>query len=262
MVQKNTNQSYKGTFIFGIVIIGVVAVRGVTHYWGLSNFLIFITLLLLFTVFYFLSLSLLDRKTWTYLLYFSLQTTLVLILGNLQPALDITNLLFITLSLQVVHIFTRRVTISWLAVFAILLTITMILGQGWMEGLILSLFFLAGGAMVISYDLLYMRARENQIKSQKLLAELQDSHQKLKESAEQVEELASARERNRLARELHESVSQLIFSITLNTRSAQILLEKDPTKLPMQFDRLEEMTSSALIQLRSIIDQLHPPINQ
>jgi signal transduction histidine kinase len=262
MAQKNSNQKFRGTFIFGVVIIGVVAVRGITHYWGLSNFLVFIALLVLYTVFYFISLSYLERATRVNILYFSLQSIIVFILGNLQPALDIINLLFITLSLQVIHVYSGRAAISWLGVFAALLTITMISGQGWVEGLILSLFFLAGGAMVVSYDVLYMRARENQIRSQKLLAELQDSHQKLKDSAEQVEELASARERNRLARDLHESVSQLIFSITLNTRSAQILLEKDPTKLPTQFDLLEEMTSSALSQLRSIIDQLRPPINQ
>lgn len=259
MDQENPNRDYKGTMIFGIVIIGVVAARGITYYWGLSNFLIFVTLLIIFSMIYFLSLSFPDRIFRYRLLYFSLQTILIFILSNLQPALDITNLLFITLSLQVVQVFSIRAATSWLVLYAILLIIVMIMEQGWMEGLILSLFFLAGGIFVVSYDLLYLQARGNQIESQRLLMELQISHQKLKEYAAQAEELATTRERNRLARELHDSVSQLIFSIMLTASSAQKLLEKDPARLPEQFDRLEEMTSNALGQLRSLIAQLHPP---
>jgi len=261
MPQETQIRGYKGTFIFGIIMIGVVAVRGITHYWGFSNLFVFGPLLILFGTFYFLSLSMPDRIIQYRLLYFSLQTILILILSNLQPTLDVTNLLFITLSLQVVHVFSIRAAISWLVLYAVLLTIVMILGQGWMEGLTLSLFFLAGGTFVVSYDFLYLNARENQIESQALLTELQESHQKLKESAAQVEELATARERNQLARELHDSVSQLIFSIMLTTRSAQSLLEKDPSRIPEQFDRLEEMTSSALSQLRSLIVQLRPHTN-
>jgi len=261
MPQENPNQDYKGTMIFGIVIIGVVAVRGIAHYWGLSNLFVFITLLILFSTAYFLSLAFPDRIFQHPHLYFSLQVILIFILGNFQPALDVTNLLFVTLSLQVVHVLSTRTAISWLVLFAVMLTIVMIMGQGWMEGLTLSLFFLAGGAFVVSYDLLYLRARENQRESQRLLNELKISHEKLKEYSAQAEELATVRERNRLARELHDSVSQLIFSIVLSTMSAQTLLEKDPARLPEQFDFLEELTGSALSQLRSLITQLRPPIS-
>jgi len=261
MAQENHNGEYKGTIIFGIVIIGVVAIRGITYFWSLSNFFIFVTLLILFSTFYFISLSFPNRLIRFRLWYFSLQTLLILILCNLQPALDVTNLLFVTLSLQVVHVYSGRAVINWIVLYAILLTITMILWQGLTEGLILSLFFMAGGTFVVSYEVLYLQAKENQLKSQVLLTDLQDSHRKLKEYAAQAEELATARERNRLARELHDTVSQLIFSIMLTARSAQKLLDRDPERLPEQFDRLEEMTGNALSQLRSLIAQLRPPIN-
>jgi signal transduction histidine kinase len=38
-----------------------------------------------------------------------------------------------------------------------------------------------------------------------------------------------------------------------------MLLEKDPARLPEQLDRLQEMTGSALTQLRSLIAELRPP---
>jgi len=66
-------------------------------------------------------------------------------------------------------------------------------------------------------------------------------------------------ERNRLARELHDTVSQLIFSISLLTRSAQLLMEKEPERVPEILMRLQKMTADALSQLRSFITQLRPP---
>jgi signal transduction histidine kinase len=58
---------------------------------------------------------------------------------------------------------------------------------------------------------------------------------------------------------LHDSVSQLVFSISLTARSAQLLLESDPERLPEQFDRLQALISEALAQLRSLITRLRPP---
>ena len=66
-------------------------------------------------------------------------------------------------------------------------------------------------------------------------------------------------ERNRLARELHDTVSQQIFSISLTTRSAQLLLEREPDRVPEILKRLQSMTLDALSQLRLFITQLHPP---
>ena len=68
-------------------------------------------------------------------------------------------------------------------------------------------------------------------------------------------------ERNRLARELHDTVSQLIFSINLTTRSAQLLLKQEPARVADQLNLLQKMTTNALTQLRSLITQLRPPQN-
>ena len=105
----------------------------------------------------------------------------------------------------------------------------------------------------------FRRHRRTRRRAGALLADLQSAHTRLQEYAAQAEELASARERNRLARELHDSVSQAIFSITLTSQSARILLEREPARVPEQVDRLQEMTGQALVQLRSLIAQLRPP---
>jgi signal transduction histidine kinase len=91
----------------------------------------------------------------------------------------------------------------------------------------------------------YLRTQADQAKSQHLLEGLQLAHQKLQEYAAQAQELAAARERNRLARELHDSVSQAIFSITLTSQAARLLLDRDPARVPEQIDRMRRPDSSS-----------------
>ena len=94
--------------------------------------------------------------------------------------------------------------------------------------------------------------------SQEMLSELQITHQKLEAYAAQAEELAALEERSRLARELHDSVSQTMFSIVLNTRSTQILLERDPDRVRPQLEQLQALTQNALAEMRGLIAQLRP----
>ena len=128
-----------------------------------------------------------------------------------------------------------------------------------MLGTGLSLVMLGGGTFLISYEMLYTQTQADEAESEVLLAKLQQAHQELQAHAAQAEELAAARERNRLARELHDSVSQVIFGTTLTSQAARLLLQRDPARVPEQLDHLQEMTGSALDQLRSLIAQLRPP---
>ncbi len=88
------------------------------------------------------------------------------------------------------------------------------------------------------------------------LDELQEAHRQLQEYAAQAGELATVQERNRLARELHDSVTQTIFSMTLTTEAAHILLQRDPSQVTPQLDRLQELAQGALSEMRSLIQQL------
>jgi signal transduction histidine kinase len=101
--------------------------------------------------------------------------------------------------------------------------------------------------------------QRDQAESQRLLVELQQAHQQLKEHAGQAEALAAARERNRLARELHDSASQSIFAITLTSQATRLLLQREPARVAEQLERLQSLTATSLGQLRSLIAGLRPP---
>jgi signal transduction histidine kinase len=76
---------------------------------------------------------------------------------------------------------------------------------------------------------------------------------------ERSRELSILSERNRLALELHDAVSQKLFSVVLNAEAAATLLGRDPEQARGQIARLQELASQALEELRSLIFELRPP---
>ena len=71
-------------------------------------------------------------------------------------------------------------------------------------------------------------------------------------------ELAVLEERNRLARELHDSISQMLFSMVLNAEAAAALFEANPEAARVQIGRLQETSHTALKEMRTLIFELRP----
>lgn len=71
-------------------------------------------------------------------------------------------------------------------------------------------------------------------------------------------ELAVLEERNRLARELHDSISQMLFSMVLNAEAAATLFESNPEAARVQIGRLQETSHTALKDMRTLIFELRP----
>ncbi|HSP21472.1 MAG TPA: GAF domain-containing sensor histidine kinase [Planococcus sp. (in: firmicutes)] len=72
----------------------------------------------------------------------------------------------------------------------------------------------------------------------------------------QEQELALVQERNRLARDLHDSVNQLLFSVTLTARGGSVMSE-DP-EVQETFRDIQHLTQEALNEMRALIWQLRP----
>jgi len=75
---------------------------------------------------------------------------------------------------------------------------------------------------------------------------------------ERSRELNIVEERNRLARELHDSVSQKLFGLVLNAESAATLLAGDPEAASAQLAGIRELAQEALEELRGLIFELRP----
>jgi two-component system, NarL family, sensor kinase len=70
------------------------------------------------------------------------------------------------------------------------------------------------------------------------------------------QETALISERNRLARDLHDSVNQLLFSLSLTARAGKELTEADDVK--QTFSYIQDLAQDALGEMRGLIWQLKP----
>jgi signal transduction histidine kinase len=76
---------------------------------------------------------------------------------------------------------------------------------------------------------------------------------------ERSRELSMLSERNRLALELHDVVSQKLFSLVLSAEAAAMLVDRDVPAARVQIDRLQQLAREALDELRLLILELRPP---
>ncbi len=76
---------------------------------------------------------------------------------------------------------------------------------------------------------------------------------------ERSREASVLEERARLARELHDAVSQRLFSIRAHARAAQALVSKDPAGTAGELAAIAELGAQAHGELRAVIDGLAPP---
>jgi signal transduction histidine kinase len=78
------------------------------------------------------------------------------------------------------------------------------------------------------------------------------------ELLERSRELTVMEERNRLARELHDSVIQTLFSAVFTAEAAGQLLERDPRLARAEVQRLQELAKEAVREMRSLVFELRP----
>ncbi|WP_243291929.1 GAF domain-containing sensor histidine kinase [Bacillus sp. FJAT-47783] len=73
---------------------------------------------------------------------------------------------------------------------------------------------------------------------------------------ENEQKLALIAERNRLAQDLHDSVNQLLFSLTLTARAAQEMTKEENVSQMLSY--VEDLSREALAEMRALIWQLRP----
>jgi len=78
---------------------------------------------------------------------------------------------------------------------------------------------------------------------------------------QQAEQLAVVEERQRIARELHDSVTQALYSASLYVNAAEIAMSKGKMAVAAKnLQELRSMTHEAMLDMRLLIFELHPPI--
>jgi signal transduction histidine kinase len=192
-------------------------------------------------------------------LYLIIQTGLVMGMMLTIPSMDFLPSLFLPLSFLAVIFMGRRRGFLWISAFILLMAGPLLVGWEWqLPGIAILVINGIACFFVGSYAHLIQRAQQAQTTNQELLSEVQVAYRKLQDHAAQVEELAILQERRRMARELHDSVTQTIFSINLTVQAARLLTDKDPDQVRGQLERVQELAHSAMGEIQVLVEQLRP----
>jgi len=203
------------------------------------------------------SLLLAGRSRWVPALLIGLEILLIqaLLLTTRQ---DFFAFLFAIPSMQVRQQYTMKAAVFLTGFTAILTLLSLSEKFGVFYSLAIAVVFFSGSLFLLIYIGSTRRLRLIQGQQQELVMELQQANRQLESYSQQVQQLTSGRERQRLARELHDSVTQTIFSMTLTTQSALLLLEHDRDQLAAQLDRLNLLAHNTLGEMQRLISRLAP----
>ncbi len=98
------------------------------------------------------------------------------------------------------------------------------------------------------------------VERDRLIAELREAHQQLRLSTAREVDLAALRERNRLAREMHDSLGHALVLIAIKIEAAQRLQAVDPYRAAMEWEGTKALVRATMRDLRSSLAGLRPPV--
>lgn len=192
-------------------------------------------------------------------LYFGVQLTLAGAVYWLGDRGRVPNLMWLVLLPPVAY---AVFLLEWPGILAVtLLTVAVFAGNvvrwhGWpgvWRGLVP---FSAALLFTLVFTLLIVSAEKARNRVQGLAAELRLANRKLREYAVQAEELAVTRERNRLAREIHDSLGHYLTVVHVQIQAAEATRDSDPARSRAALERARSLTQEGLREIRHSVATL------
>lgn len=108
----------------------------------------------------------------------------------------------------------------------------------------------------LAFSLLAAGAENARQEVQRLAGELSEANQRLREYAVQSAELAMTRERNRLAREIHDSIGHCLTVVNVQVEAARVLLDHEPARARDMLDKVRVVAQGGLRDVRHSVTTL------
>lgn len=109
---------------------------------------------------------------------------------------------------------------------------------------------------VILFTQVALREQENRQQGEHLAEQLRAANQQLRLYAIQAEELATSKERNRLAREIHDSLGHYLTVINIQLSAAQVMMSIDPVKAGESLQKAQQLAQEGLTEVRRSVAAL------
>jgi signal transduction histidine kinase len=199
-------------------------------------------------------------KSWEIHVYLGLYGVLAAALMFLQPGWTMYPVLYTVPLTWAILTLPIRQAMYWGLTYIIVAAASFAVGISLSEGLIAVFLYGVVYSFVGAFAHALVRADSARRESQSLLAELQEAHRQLQEYALHAEEMAVVQERNRLAREMHDTLGHRLTVAAVQLEGAQRLCVADPERAEDIVGTVREQVRDALAELRSTVATLRAPI--
>ena len=181
--------------------------------------------------------------------YFVVQLALAAILIILRGSSGELSLILLPLAGQSALLLPLPWMIPVCALIYLTLVIPFIQRSRWIDALAIASIYGTGIVFVIVFT--RVAAAERQAR-----AELAEANQRLRERAAQIEELATTKERNRLAREIHDSLGHYLTVVNVQISAAQAVMEHDRPRALDHLGKAQILAKEGLADVRRSVATL------
>lgn len=116
--------------------------------------------------------------------------------------------------------------------------------------------FLAGQIVIVVFTQMAVNEERARAEVEQLVSKLEDVNQRLRDFALQAEELAITKERNRLAREIHDGLGHYLTTIFMQIQAARAVMKGAPDRAQASLRTAQNMTQEALVDVRRSVAAL------
>lgn len=188
--------------------------------------------------------------------YFSVQVLLVAGLCVAARLQGMSALALLPLVSHVVMSFRGWPAVVWVGVIYSVFVATLVWVAAGREILTDALSIFAAFAFVIVFTQIAVREKEARANAERLSGELADANEQLRAYATRVEELAMTRERNRVAREIHDGLGHLLTTVAVQLEAALALQARDPARATEAVAKAQGLAQEALVEVRRSVGTL------
>ncbi|HEY4249366.1 MAG TPA: sensor histidine kinase [Lacunisphaera sp.] len=258
IVHRHTGRFYRN-FAFASVILACFASLSSGYHYHNSGWLLLATVVLgsVYTAISVLGSSLIEERGPTaHAIYFGVQCAVVTLLIAVSPIRGFFGIIVLPLvSQSIFDLRPRNATLVCVYLFAINIALWA-LTFGWAGAREALIDYSTGFAFTIVFTIITRRALQARAREQKLREEVESANRQLRDYAEQAGDLATTRERNRVAREIHDGVGHYLTVIKTQLDAAATLLPTQPGKARESILKAASLSGEALDDVRRSVGAL------
>lgn len=181
--------------------------------------------------------------------YFVIQLLLAATLILLRGSTGELSLILLPLAGQSALLLPLPGMVAFCFLIYVTLVMPLIIRGRWVDAIAIALIYGTGVVFVV----VFTRVAASEREARTALAE---ANQLLRDHAAQVEELATTKERNRLAREIHDSLGHYLTVVNVQIGAAQAILEQDRSRARDHLLNAQALTQEGLAEVRHSVAAL------